>query len=92
MTVPTSDLPARNGTQTTIDHIAVPGTWSVLAVGAIAVSERLSDHDVYWVEVERTVVPEQVLEDGQPVGDARDRASARGGDELRRCEAPPGPR
>lgn len=51
LSVPTTDLPARNPEQRSIDHIAVPRDWPVLGCGAYPVPEALSDHDAYWVEV-----------------------------------------
>lgn len=53
LNVPTTDLPHRLG-GATIDHIAVPDTWMVEAarcVSAICDSKRLSDHDIYVVDV-----------------------------------------
>lgn len=48
--VPTSELPARNDGQLSIDHVAVPDT--ALAVAhSVRVPRRLSDHDAYFVEI-----------------------------------------
>lgn len=52
MTVPTTDLSAQNPEQKSIDHIAVPRDWPVLAAGAHPVPRALSDHNAYWVEVQ----------------------------------------
>lgn len=49
--VPTINLPAKNGLQTSIDHIAVPKAWSILAVARVQTG-KLSDHDAYWVDVD----------------------------------------
>ena len=49
--VPTTSLPGRHTTQMSIDHIAIPATWSVLDAQQFPVERRLSDHDPYWVEV-----------------------------------------
>ena len=48
----TRDLPSRLTGLRTIDHIAVPESWSVTEVCHVPVSARLSDHDVYWAEVD----------------------------------------
>lgn len=50
--VPTISLPGRHPDQRSIDHIAVPGGWTVLGAGAQPVPRVLSDHDAYWVEVQ----------------------------------------
>lgn len=49
--VPTASLPGRHQPQCSIDHIAVPHSWSIRAAGHVAVERSLSDHDAYWVEV-----------------------------------------
>lgn len=48
-----TELPGRKPGQASIDHIAVPRDWQVLGAARIRVAQRLSDHDAYWVEVER---------------------------------------
>lgn len=53
MSVATAELPGRKPGQASIDHIAVPQDWQVLGAARIRVAQRLSDHDAYWVEVER---------------------------------------
>jgi hypothetical protein len=54
LTVPTADLPHRIDGALSIDHIAVPKTWSVVSamrLDAATDGGRLSDHDAYVVEV-----------------------------------------
>lgn len=48
--VPTASQPGRHQPQCSIDHVAVPQSWTVLAAGHIAVEPSLSDHDAYWVD------------------------------------------
>jgi len=48
--VPTVDLPAKGDRQSSIDHIAVPESWKVLAAERVRTG-GLSDHDAYWIEV-----------------------------------------
>lgn len=48
--VPTAGLPARNGRQASIDHIACPQEWDVRECGHVAIADQLSDHDLYWVD------------------------------------------
>jgi len=52
--VPTAELGAHRG-ERSIDHIAVPKEWVVLAAEQVAAAEdgkRLSDHDAYVVELD----------------------------------------
>ena len=52
--VPTAALPHRLPSLASIDHIAVPRGLAVTAKGRVAASaagRRLSDHDLYWVEI-----------------------------------------
>jgi hypothetical protein len=52
--VPTAELEAHRG-ERSIDHIAVPKEWVVLAAEQVAAAEdgkRLSDHDAYVVELD----------------------------------------
>lgn len=37
----------------TIDHVAVPKAWGTTAVEHHPVDPRLSDHDVYFVQVKK---------------------------------------
>lgn len=48
--VPTASQPGRLQPQCSIDHVAVPHSWTIRAAGHVAVDPRLSDHDGYWVE------------------------------------------
>ena len=48
--VPTASLPARPLGQGSIDHLAVPRSWTVSGAGCVPVDEHLSDHHAYWVE------------------------------------------
>lgn len=48
--VPTAFLPARPVGQRSIDHLAVPRSWTVWGAGCVPVDEHLSDHHSYWVE------------------------------------------
>jgi uncharacterized protein YbdZ (MbtH family) len=48
--VPTLNLSAQNG-QASIDHIAVPESWTVRSAARVQAAE-LSDHDAYWVDVQ----------------------------------------
>jgi hypothetical protein len=57
--VPTRELPGRSAPQFSIDHIAIPGDWIVSGAGRTQVSGRVSDHDVYWVEVSVSDVPKR---------------------------------
>lgn len=53
--VPTADLPHRNNVSHSIDHIAVPVSWTVKRAERVAAEnggKRLSDHDVYIIEVD----------------------------------------
>lgn len=51
--VPTETLRGRrSGGQSSIDHVAVPDDWVVTGAGRVTVGRRLSDHDLYWVEVD----------------------------------------
>jgi hypothetical protein len=54
LVVPTAHLPHAIDGLLTIDHIAVPSTWEVITadrVPAMNDSKRLSDHDLYLIEV-----------------------------------------
>jgi hypothetical protein len=55
--VPTRELPGRSAPQFSIDHIAIPGDWIVSGAGRTQVSGRVSDHDLYWVEVSTRLAP-----------------------------------
>jgi len=48
--VPTASQPSRHRAQQSIDHVAVPQSWTVRAAGHVAVESSLSDHDAYWVD------------------------------------------
>ncbi len=48
--VPTASQPSRRQPQCSIDHVAVPQSWTVRAAGRIAVAPTLSDHDAYWID------------------------------------------
>ncbi len=48
--VPTVSQPSRHQPQCSIDHVAVPQSWTIRAADHVAVDRRLSDHDAYWVE------------------------------------------
>jgi endonuclease/exonuclease/phosphatase family metal-dependent hydrolase len=48
--VPTASLPARTPKQGSIDHLAVPNSWTVWGAGCVPVDGHLSDHYAYWVE------------------------------------------
>lgn len=53
--VPTKVLPHRKGGLRSIDHIAVPGRWTVEAVRRVPADvdgQVLSDHDAYVIDVE----------------------------------------
>ena len=53
--VPTTDLPHQIPGLLSIDHIAIPTSWNVLAVErhrAFAMDIRISDHDAYVVEAD----------------------------------------
>jgi hypothetical protein len=49
--VPTRSLLGRTAGQGSIDHLAVPRSWTVREAGCVPVDVRLSDHDAYWVDV-----------------------------------------
>lgn len=49
--VPTTQLEHREG-GTSIDHIAVPASWPVANPNRIVCEKRVSDHDMYWVDVD----------------------------------------
>ena len=49
--VPTASQPSRRQPQCSIDHVAVPQSWTVRAAGRLAVEPTLSDHDAYWIDV-----------------------------------------
>lgn len=54
--VPTAALPHRLEGATSIDHIGIPATWHVRTaqrIRAEAAGQRLSDHDMYVIEVDR---------------------------------------
>lgn len=51
--VPTASQPSRRQPQSSIDHVAVPQSWTIRAAGHVAVDRSLSDHDAYWVEAHR---------------------------------------
>ena len=54
LAVPTAQLPHAIDGLLTIDHVAVPSAWEVLTaarVPAVSDSMRLSDHDLYLIEV-----------------------------------------
>ena len=53
LVVPTTDLPHHIDGLLSIDHVAVPASWSAAAarISADNGDRRLSDHDAYVVEV-----------------------------------------
>lgn len=63
LAVPTAALSGRSSLQRSIDHIALPLGWEVLAAGVVPVSDELSDHDPYWVDA----VADEVLTPGSAV-------------------------
>lgn len=48
--VPTESLAGRAPGQGSIDHLAVPRSWTIRDAGRVPVDEDLSDHDAYWVD------------------------------------------
>lgn len=48
--VPIALLPGRTLGQGSIDHVAVPSSWTVSAAGCVPVDQQPSDHNAYWVE------------------------------------------
>jgi hypothetical protein len=50
--LPTRVLPHRVAGMATIDHIAVPPGWTITSAERLPVPKRLTDHDVYVVDVQ----------------------------------------